>query len=417
MRDALLGRQSCDFDFATPGDPTALARAFAKAVGGRWFLLDRVRCQSRVLVCLEGADRSYDFAPWRGPTLDEDLRLRDFTLNALAWKVEPRFDWRQLYDPLHGSQDLSSGLLRRCSDQSFGDDPLRILRGVRLASQLNLNLEPATEKAMEQGGDGLEHVAPERIRQEMAAIFGSPGLAKANASLERLKLSQRLFGPRPAGGMTPTSELITRFEADISHCLAGEETFGLEPGELLVDGFNRAGLYKLAFLLQSIFREKLPPAVQRWRWSRNGLRLLQDLLGMSEDVAKTLQLLPEIARAKALWVEDLGARPRECLAFLWCRGGGGVELGRRLVGAWTAYEQQLVNGRVPDLVPAVWIQNQLGWPAGPRVGQGLKTVRQAELAGRVFSRQDGEKLLKSNGEKSVDRNGGHPYNRPHVERE
>ncbi|MBQ6668991.1 MAG: CCA tRNA nucleotidyltransferase, partial [Deltaproteobacteria bacterium] len=83
VRDALLGRPVHDWDVITPEKADDLARRFAQSLNGTWFELDAERGYSRV--CL--AQGSVDFAPWRAATLEEDLRARDFTINALAFPL------------------------------------------------------------------------------------------------------------------------------------------------------------------------------------------------------------------------------------------------------------------------------------------------------------------------------------------
>ncbi|HKK02242.1 MAG TPA: hypothetical protein VJ955_08745, partial [Desulfuromonadales bacterium] len=79
LRDWLLGRSAADFDFTTPDDPTPLAKRWADATGGRWFMLDDERAYSRVVLRSATGILTYDFAPFRAADLLADLALRDFT--------------------------------------------------------------------------------------------------------------------------------------------------------------------------------------------------------------------------------------------------------------------------------------------------------------------------------------------------
>jgi poly(A) polymerase len=404
LRDGLLHQQSCDFDFTTPGDPTALAKAFARSIGGRWFLLDRSRRQSRVLGSVNGIEASYDFAPWRGPTLAEDLRLRDFTVNALAWPVQERFDWAQVYDPLQGSLDLKHRTLRHCSPQTFDDDPLRILRGVRLCNQLQLTLESATVELMQASCASLARVAPERIRQELALIFAARPVGPALRQLQGLGLLEHLLGiadpAATAAGLRAAMAIQQNW-----HTLPVEYSrFGLDAESMLVDGFSRAGFFNLVALLRANGDgEGIPGAVARWPWSRKGRRLLQELLALPATVAYRLWSLPPNPRGQALWVAELGAMPQEVLSFIALSCAGEPAVVQALSAAWQAYCEHVENRRIPDLVPVEWIQSNLGWVSGSLLGECLEKVRQAELQGLVCSRTEGENLLKSMGEKSIDK--------------
>lgn len=418
LRDALLGRASSDFDFTTPDDPTPLAKALARALGGRWFLLDRARHQSRVLLTLDGRALTCDFAPWRGPTLGEDLRLRDFTLNALAWPLGGNGEQARLLDPLDGEGDLRRGLLRHCSEQAFTDDPLRLLRGVRLVGQFGWELTAETLTLMRAARAELSRVAAERIRQELAGIFASDRLPQALALLQELGLADPLFGQALGMDFALFRDRLQRLDRRLPQL---DATFAPQVGavgELLTDGFTRAGVFRLATLLRALHPGgQLPAELRRWRLSRSGQQLLQHLLTLPADPAGLITTIPGTQRGQALWVEQFGATPGELLRFL----AAAWELAEAelatLEAAFAAYRQLALQGRVPDLLSGDWVRTKLGISDGPQLGQALEQLRQAEREGRVKTRAEGEKLLKSIGEKSVDRSGGQPYNRPHVERE
>ncbi|MFO7982283.1 MAG: hypothetical protein R6V08_02420, partial [Desulfuromonadales bacterium] len=89
LRNVYLGLPVSDFDFTLADDPTDLAQKFAERLDGHWFSLDETRAQSRVVVKTESGPVFYDFAPWRAATIEEDLRLRDYTVNALALPLHP----------------------------------------------------------------------------------------------------------------------------------------------------------------------------------------------------------------------------------------------------------------------------------------------------------------------------------------
>ncbi|MEJ2699806.1 MAG: hypothetical protein P8Z70_09135, partial [Desulfuromonadales bacterium] len=143
LRDWLLEKESGDFDFATPFDPTDLAVRFAGEIGGKWFFLDEARRQSRIVADTEKGTVTYDFAPFRAPDLEGDLIRRDFTINALAFPLG-KGEGEDLLDPLRGEEDLKEHLIRACSAECLREDPLRILKGVRHAVALGFRIEPQT---------------------------------------------------------------------------------------------------------------------------------------------------------------------------------------------------------------------------------------------------------------------------------
>ncbi len=140
-RDAMLGRVSLDLDLVAPSDGIKLARRVANSLGADVFPLDDERDTGRVIVTHpDGSREKLDFASYRGDSLEDDLRNRDFTVNALAVDLRTM----SLLDPLSGAADLRAKKLRACSDASMRDDPIRVLRGIRQAAAFGFQIEPET---------------------------------------------------------------------------------------------------------------------------------------------------------------------------------------------------------------------------------------------------------------------------------
>ena len=184
VRDALLMRTTHDLDFVLLSGALKAGRAVANALKGAYYPLDAVRQTARVILYAPDGTREFlDFAVIRGEDLESDLRARDFTINAMA--IDLRHP-TQLLDPLGGAADLLARQLRACSPRAFLDDPVRILRGVRLAAELNLKIQPETLKIMRQSVGELERVSSERKRDELFRILDGPQPAKALRALEML---------------------------------------------------------------------------------------------------------------------------------------------------------------------------------------------------------------------------------------
>ncbi len=184
VRDALLGRPTHDLDFALPGNALKLAGQVADRLGAAYFPLADEPRTGRVVLILEGSERAIlDFASFRGPDLESDLRARDFTINAMAVPVEAL---DQVIDPLGGGGDLHRRTLRTCHPDAFQDDPLRVLRAVRLATALSLHILPATRAQLRQALPHLDRVSPERVRDELFRMLEGPTPATAFQALDLL---------------------------------------------------------------------------------------------------------------------------------------------------------------------------------------------------------------------------------------
>ena len=172
VRDALLSRSLHDYDFALPGEVLQHARQVANQLGGAYFPLDQERDTARVILTdLSGVRTTLDFAAYRGPDLESDLSGRDFTINAMALDLRQE---KALLDPLGGVADLRAKRLRACSPTSLVDDPLRILRGIRIAAAFDLHILPETRALMRSAVSALPSVTPERLRDELFNILAGP---------------------------------------------------------------------------------------------------------------------------------------------------------------------------------------------------------------------------------------------------
>jgi poly(A) polymerase len=172
VRDRLLGRPLADLDVVLDGDPGEGARAIAqsaKSAGtpAACFALSEEFGAWRV-VAREGAWQ-VDVEAMRGGSLEADLRLRDFTVNAIA---EP-LDGGEPLDPLGGLGDLHAERLRMAGPDAFKDDPLRVLRLVRVAVELELEPEPEVIAAARAQALRLEQVSPERVFLELQRIVAA----------------------------------------------------------------------------------------------------------------------------------------------------------------------------------------------------------------------------------------------------
>jgi poly(A) polymerase len=170
VRDRLLGRRPpLDVDVVVDGDPAQAARAIARTAGrAACFALSEDFGSWRVVA--HGHTWQVDVEPLRGATIEADLALRDFTVNAIA---EPLAGGDPI-DPLGGGADLRAGRLRMTAPRAFDDDPLRVLRLVRLAVELELEADVETLRSAGARAAGLADVSAERVFVELRRIVAAP---------------------------------------------------------------------------------------------------------------------------------------------------------------------------------------------------------------------------------------------------
>lgn len=186
VRDRLLGHSSRDYDFMVERDARKAARRVADQVGGEYYDLDPVRDTGRVLVGPRDGNRlTLDFNRMNGGSLEADLRLRDFTVDALA--VELRTP-QVIVDPTGGQADLESRILRACGPEAIASDPVRAWRCVRLSHEFGLTTDAATLDQLRSIRGEMRRVSAERVRDEMYRILGLPAATAALRQLLELEL-------------------------------------------------------------------------------------------------------------------------------------------------------------------------------------------------------------------------------------
>jgi tRNA nucleotidyltransferase (CCA-adding enzyme) len=195
VRDLLLGGHPVDIDIAIEGDARSVARTLADRLGGSAREYERfgtaeIDVKGQTLHLASTRDEAYD-APGELPrvtqtsSLSDDLRRRDFTVNAMAIGLTGD-DLGHVYDPHGGLGDLDARLIRVMHDRSFLDDPTRLLRAVRYATRLGFTLEPETERLAREAvaADALSTVSGARVRDELMDLLGE---ADAPTGIERLR--------------------------------------------------------------------------------------------------------------------------------------------------------------------------------------------------------------------------------------
>lgn len=175
IRDLLNGKNVCyDIDLALGFNPFKAAREYARFTNSGLVILDDERHIIRVVRTLEnGKTYTFDLSEFRANNIDEDLRARDFTFNAIS---APLFDDSIkslkkneiiIYDPLNGVDALKNKVIIPCSNQLFLDDPLRIMRAFRFSALYNADLSNEIIDLINTSKDLLIKVSGERIRDEL----------------------------------------------------------------------------------------------------------------------------------------------------------------------------------------------------------------------------------------------------------
>lgn len=204
VRDSILGRPTKDIDIVSEGAGIELAQAVAKKLGGvkvsvfKRFGTAMLNHDGVEVEFVGARKESYD-PNSRKPaiedgTLEDDQNRRDFTINAMAIGLN-KSDFGMLVDPFNGISDLNAGILRTPLDPitTYSDDPLRMMRAIRFATQLDFRIEDASFEAIISQADRIKIVSQERITDELNKIILAKKPSKGFKLLMASDLLSRIF--------------------------------------------------------------------------------------------------------------------------------------------------------------------------------------------------------------------------------
>lgn len=373
VRDGLLGRKSdyLDLDFVVPDGAIETARSLAQKHDAGFVVLDAERQIARAVF----PQATVDFALQEGRSLEDDLRRRDFTANAIAYN--PRT--QQLVDPLHGYDDLQRQQLRTIARQNLADDPLRLLRGYRQAAQLGFTLEATTRESIRQLAPLLNRVAAERVNSELGYLLsgdrGTPWLALA-------------WGDGLLSGWFPsaTAEGVGQLAAVDRAAVQLRASFP-EFAELCDRPIRptlrttATAVAKLAVLVSSDV-QRAEAELGRLKYARAETRWTLAVTRAWQEAEGTAALRQMSVRSQFFWFEALGESFPAYALYALARGtmpGAIAPYLRRYLtpNDAIAHPKSLLSGR--DLI------ERAGLPRGPEIGHWLTEVAIARAEGKIDS--------------------------------
>ncbi|HLA17839.1 MAG TPA: HD domain-containing protein [Dehalococcoidia bacterium] len=304
VRDALLGRDCHDIDVAFAGDPLEVGKHLADAFGGHYIALAEEQHVARVLLPERGVQ--VDLMPMRAE-IEADLAERDFTIDAMAVPLAQAAAARaQVIDPTGGLKDLRGRVVRVVREDAFRHDALRPLRGVRLAIELEFAIDPATAELIRGYAQRLPEVSVERQRDELMRIMATARAGEGLRLLDDLGLLAQLL---PEMDQTRGVEQPKEHYWDVfGHSLEAVRNLDILLGEDEPRGGNWRTLWRelwgqLAWWTEAraYFREPLLPERPR--------TAVLKLAGLLHDIAKPeTKTFDDTGRMRFFGHADAGAR-------------------------------------------------------------------------------------------------------------
>jgi tRNA nucleotidyltransferase (CCA-adding enzyme) len=381
VRDALLNRkrEPFDLDLVLKDRAVELARDIARRCEAGFVVLDAEREIARIVF----AEGTVDFAKIEGETLEQDLKRRDFTINAIAHHLHHQ----TLIDPLGGKPDLEAGQIKMVSPANLRADPLRLLRAYRQAAQLHFTIEQPTRDAIRENASYLKQVAAERIQTELSYLLAIP---QGSFYLQQAWEDGLLATWFPLLTDQQVQQVL-QVEA-IKEKLAQQWSQLPQTWEKNVGGKSDSlqALAKLACLV-SPSPEQAEEQLTTLKYSRAEVRT----------ITTTISLLPRLLDQE---VEEMTLRDQyfffqeavkvfPCLLLTALAKGLSMESAQPLIERYlnpedpVAYPQPIVTGK--DLL------RSLPLSPSPRVGEFLTELQIAYIEGRVHSQSEALELAKS----------------------
>ena len=459
VRDRLLGRDTADIDIAVSADALEMAPKVANALGGKYVLLDEVNRIGRVILSDEGAKWELDFSTLQG-SLEQDLARRDFTIDAMGIDLEKAIQSPVLIDPFGGQNDLRQGIIRAVAETAFPSDPVRLLRAVRLAAELGFRIESQTETLIQRYSHLIAGVAGERVREELLRLLARSRSGQFLTYLDELGLLTAIFPELvpTKGAEQPKEHFWDVFEHSIKTVAAvdfllrqgdweyaDEEVLAAVPwsAELkqhfdqeVSHGSTRKSLLKLAALLHDLAKPQTKTIEESGRirflgHAKEGATIATDILERLRFSTKEIKLVEVMVRyhlrPTQMSHEELPSR-RAIYRYFRDAGEAGIDIlflsladhlasrGQYLDRAQWQEHAQLVayvlaqhfeaeSLMVPvKLIDGHDLMDKFGLSPGPKIGEILEAVREAQAAGEVTTQEEAfayiEHLLASSSSKN-----------------
>ncbi len=448
VRDVLLGRDTADIDIAVAADALEIAPKLANALGGRYVLLDEVNRVGRVvLIDNEASGRwELDFSTFSG-SIEQDLARRDFTVDAIAVDLgESGTDYTsvQLIDPFGGWNDLRQGVIRAVSEAAFKSDAVRLLRAVRLAAELNFSIDNGTESLIRGYHHLIASVAGERVREELLRLLAVSHAGQFLLYLDELDLLTAVVPElaQTKGVEQPKEHFWNVFDHSIETVAAvdfvlrqgaweygSEEVLAVVPWSVVLaehfdlevsSGSTRGLLLRLAALLHDVAKPQTKAIDDSGRvrflgHAKVGAAITANILERLRFSGKEIKLVETMVRhhlRPGQMAQDELPSHRAIYRYFRDTGGAGIDVlflsladhlatrGRHLnLAEWQKHGKmveyvlaqhfereslviplKLVDGH--DLI------NIFGMSPGPRIGEILEVVREAQAAGELTSREE-----------------------------
>jgi poly(A) polymerase len=447
LRDSILKRDIEDIDIAIAADSLNFSPQLAKALSGKYIPMDRENKVARIILKDDSisAVQHIDVSSIIN-NIEDDLSRRDFTLDAMAIPLKDMkssIDKADIIDPFGGRHDMQQKTLRIVSEKSFEADPLRLLRAVRLSAELEFTIEDDTEELIKRQPGLISRVSGERIREELLKLLSLPKTGDLFLYLEKLGLLCAIMPElAPSIGLEQPSEhywdvfthSVKTIDA-VSYMLRqgdwqySKKALEVVPwsdeleayfNEKISAGSTRLLLLKLTALLHDIAKPKMKfideaGKIRFFGHPKEGAPIVAEIMERLRFSNKESKIVEEVTRhhlrptqmtqmgmvtdhAIYRYFRDVGEVAIDTLFFtladhLAARGpildeNNWVQHNKTVKYILEKHREHENEAVFPRLLGGEDIMAEFGLAPGPKIGELLEAVREAQVAGEVVDKAD-----------------------------
>lgn len=445
LRDIYLKpkKDLADFDFCVEKDVLTVVKEFAGRFSSKFIILDK-DVQSYRIVLKKNKDLyTYDFSLIRGKTIEEDLALRDFSINTLA--VDLNKKKLEVIDLLGAKQDIAKKIIRVIKEEVLFDDPLRILRGFSFMVNYGFRIETKTLRAMFKFKKFLKGISGERISEELFKMFSSSSSFAAVKKMDQLKIIDEIIPyVKEARGVYqgkyhhldvwPHSlETLRQFELIYRRIIKEKSIVNDYLNQPLAQGRRLIQVLKLACLLHDIGKPRAKKNKNKKTIFYTHEKIGRDIC---DEIAQNLRLSArekEFLKKLVFWhlrpgylADQKVPSHRAVYRFFRDTGDDGAAVIILSFADWRATRGPLIDMKkrrkherimlnlidnyfaekskkpLPIIINGYDVMKRFSLCQGPLVGEVLKAVREAQMLGEIFGKTEAYKIA----EKIIKREGG-----------
>ena len=434
IRSTILNHTVDDLDFIIQGNALACARRIANKLNADYFTLDAKRGVGRILL-RDQARTAIDISRLHSNGIEADMLARDFTINAIAMRCQ---NPKQIVDPTRGLEHIHNKQIRMVSEHSFVDDPIRLIRAIRIAVQTDFVIRPNTARAIRKHVAKLGEVSTERVRDEFMRCLASKKPTKAIRLLSHLNMMSYILVDWDSNSVDQALSKVRALESLVAillahkqHDAACEYTLGLFAStvgqfrpeleqylsETVSDKSNRRQRYQLMYV--AILLRSLPVSSERnklvnlLKLSKSECAMISAMIQI-KDLPESLSIAEDslLRKHKTIKPDTIpSSKARAIHTYFRENSTVAIEMGllalaeiiskygpqiphelwesklaamfALLDGYFDRYEQLI---RPKDIVNGNDLIQEVGYKPGQEIGSILQQITEAQAAGEVGDR-------------------------------